>query len=161
MASLFMTPAELTRAKESRDFWRSKKATETQVFALCGCEGGETGFIWKLDSDGKEYTPPGDHGQAKGSFQWWPARGAKIKDETGFDVRDGPHLDCLNGAYAEMTGLWSPYRHVWRDLMAAKTAWACQLELVKFYEQSRNQDADVVKRAAIAAYLQHEIGGAS
>lgn len=161
MPNLFMTPAQLARARESRDFWRAKKAPEMQVFALLGCEAGETGFIWKTDSDGKEYTPPGDHGQAKGSFQWWPARGDKIKAECGCDVRNGTHFDCLNGAYAEMTALWSAYRHVWRDLMAAKTAWACEAELVKFYEQSRNQGPDTIKRVALAAYLQHEIGGAA
>lgn len=157
--TLFMTPAKLSRAKESRDFWRSKKAPETQVFALLGCEGGETGFIWKLDEHGKEFTPAGDHGQARGPFQHWAARGDKIKAESGFDVRYGGHVEALNGAYAEMTALWSSYRHVWRDLMAAQTAWACQTELVKYYEQSRDQEADVIKRVAIAAYLQHEIGG--
>ena len=158
MTSIFMTPAQLARATVSRDFWRAKQAPEMKVFALLGCEAGETGFIWKVDEHGKEYTPAGDHGMAKGSFQWWPARGDAILREAHFDVRNGTHLDCLNGAYAEMTEHWSPYRHIWPALMAATTAWACEQELVKFYEQSKNQGPDTIKRVAAAAYLQHEIG---
>ena len=156
--TLFMTPAQLARAKESRDFWRAKKAAEMQVFALLGCEAGETGFIWKVDSDGKEFTPAGDGGRARGPFQHWPARGEIILAKCGKDVRFGGHLEALEGAYQEMTAVWSAYRHVWRDLVAAKTAWACEQELVKAYEQSKSQGPDTVKRVALAVYLQHKIG---
>ena len=161
MTSLFMTPAQLARAKESLEFWLGKKAPKRQAFSLLGCEGGETGFKWLFDEHGHEFTPPGDHGMARGPFQTWPERGGIIFKNCGKDVRFGTHLEALEGCFEEMTAKWSAYRHVWPALMASETTWADELELVKFYEQSKSQGPDIVKRSGLAVYLEHELGASA
>ena len=93
--ALFFTPDQEAVARESYTFWRVK-TDHMHACALLGNEGGETGFIWKTIA-GKLDTPAGDHGMARGIFQWWPARGDLVLKNTHYDVRNGTHLDMLFG----------------------------------------------------------------
>ena len=149
----FLDADQTTIATESYRFWEPK-CGHTRACGLLGNEGGETGFKWSL-VNGVQRTAAGDHGEAFGIFQWHAPRAAAILKHTGFDVINGTHLDMLNGAYAEMTGSWSPYRHVWPALMGMTTIWSVVSELVAKYEQSASQASDDMKRAAIAVYCDH------
>ena len=153
---MILTSDQLDIATESYAFWRGKRALRMHACALTACEGGETGFKWAL-VDGVMRTAPGDHGEAKGIFQWHAARSDLIFHKSGYDVVNGTHGDMLNGAYAEMTEAWSAYRKVWPALMATTTLWSAMTELVVHEEQSASQASDVLKRTGIAVYLDHII----
>lgn len=134
-------------ARESYDFWRPLVRLPVHAFALVGNEDGETSF---------RPHAVGDRGEAFGPFQWHEARVEGMLRGCGIDVRIAPHRDQLRAAHWEMTA--GSYRKVWPVLMAANTLWSAVTELVRAYEGSANQTADIRKRVGFAQHWQQVFG---
>lgn len=143
-----MTSDMQATARESFLFWRPLVRLPFQAFALLGNEDGETSFRPHVI---------GDHGEAFGPFQWHATRCDAMMKGCGIDVRTASHLDQLKAGHWEMTE--GGYRRVWPALMAAETLWSAVAVLVRAYEGSRNQDADIRKRVGFAQRWQAIFGG--
>ena len=142
----FYTSAQIAVATESWNFWRPLVEADFQAAAWLGNEDGEDSFISR----------PGDHGQAKGDFQWWPGRRKIILEQGKIDVT-ASHIDGLKGAYWEVTKS-KVYKHVWPAFLAATSLVDAVTVLVKEFEKSEQPQRDINRRVAYASYWMNEFG---
>lgn len=131
-------------AKQSYDFWRSKGLSSVAALAMLGNEQGESGFNPKA---------VGDHGAARGIFQWHKKRRDEILAATGIDVWNPStsRKDQLEAAYWEMTqGNDVGARKAWAALRKAKTVRQAVSGVVRYYERPLNPGAAAQTRLGYA-----------
>jgi hypothetical protein len=146
--------ASIDVARESYGLFRDAGADHLTACAWLGNEDGETSFRIGVWGDHHTAFDPAQHHQLRrDQIALPPPKGC------GINVLTASHADQIRAIIWEMSK--GAYKHIWPELIAARTMRDKIAVFVSHFEQSGSQARDIARRTALGNYWLAQISDAA